>query len=60
MAAFSNVFRTSALLAAAILAAGLLVLVASANPAGAAFPGKNGKIAFASVTASVMGSNYDI
>jgi Tol biopolymer transport system component len=37
-----------ALLAAAALAAGLLVLVASEEAAEAAFPGQNGKIAFVS------------
>jgi Tol biopolymer transport system component len=60
MTASSNVLRAS--LAAALLAAGLLVLVAAANPAGAAFPGKNGKIAFATVTVNSTGtgSNYDI
>jgi TolB protein len=34
------------LAAAGLLAVSLLVLIAAANPAGAAFPGKNGKIAF--------------
>jgi TolB protein len=58
MAASSNVFRTSALSAAAILA--VLVLVNAANPAEAAFPGTNGKIAFATVTVNSTGNNYDI
>jgi Tol biopolymer transport system component len=60
MTASSNVFKTSVLLAAAILAAGLLVLVTAANQAGAAFPGRNGKIAFASVTVNSTGSDNDI
>jgi dipeptidyl aminopeptidase/acylaminoacyl peptidase len=42
-------FRLLALLAAAALAAGLLALVAVVDPAEAAFPGQNGKIAFTSV-----------
>jgi len=60
MAASSNVFRTSVLLAATILTVGLLILATAANPAGPAFPGKNGKVAFATVTVSGTGINYDI
>jgi hypothetical protein len=40
--------RVLALLAAAALAVGLLALVATVEPAEAAFPGQNGKIAFES------------
>ncbi len=38
--------RTLTLIAAAALAAGVLLLIAVAQPAGAAFPGKNGKVVF--------------
>ncbi len=42
--------RARWIVAGPLLAMGMLVLVAGAGPADAAFPGKNGKIAFASLT----------
>ncbi len=51
-------FRTCVVIAAALLTASLLVLAVSSKPAEAAFPGKNGKIAFASNRAS--GGNLEI
>ena len=46
MTASSNAFRTTTMVAAAILAASLLLLAVSANKARAIFPGSNNAIAF--------------
>jgi hypothetical protein len=46
MANLDHSTRLLALIAAAALAALLLLVVAAAKPAGAAFPGENGKMAF--------------
>jgi Tol biopolymer transport system component len=51
----ANLFRTLTMLAAAALAAGLLAVIAASEPAQAAYPGANGKIAFASWRATGEG-----
>lgn len=42
----SNLFKAYTVLLAAIIVAAMLVVVGAADPAGAALPGKNGRIAF--------------
>ena len=50
MTTFSIVFRTLTIFAATTLALGLLMLALGKDPAGATFPGTNGKIAFSTRT----------
>ena len=54
MMAKTNDFRALVVLAALALAGFLLVLVAAEKPAKAAFPGKNGLIAFVTASKTMM------